>query len=53
MPVAEMPNIVPALPELFLAGVIMLLLMFGVFQKGGLSDNDDATLSIVSMLSIV
>ncbi len=34
MPMAEMPNIVPALPELFLAGVIMLLLMFGVFQKG-------------------
>ena len=53
MPVAEMPNIVPALPELFLAGVIMLLLMFGVFQKGGLSDNDDATFRIVSMLSIV
>jgi NADH-quinone oxidoreductase subunit N len=53
MPVAEMPNIVPALPELFLAGVIMLLLMFGVFQKGGLSDNDEATFRIVSMLSIV
>ncbi|MBO6520733.1 MAG: NADH-quinone oxidoreductase subunit NuoN [Rhodospirillales bacterium] len=50
---AEMPNIVPALPELFLAGVIMLLLMFGVFQKGGLSDNDEATFRIVSMLSIV
>lgn len=53
MPMAEMPNIVPALPELFLAGVIMLLLMFGVFQKGGLSDNDEATFRIVSMLSIV
>ncbi|MEX0693290.1 MAG: NADH-quinone oxidoreductase subunit NuoN, partial [Rhodospirillales bacterium] len=53
MTMAEMPNIVPALPELFLAGVIMLLLMFGVFQKGGLKDNDDATFRIVSMLSIV
>ena len=53
MPMAEMPNIVPALPELFLAGVIMLLLMFGVFQKGGLNDNDEATFRIVSMLSIV
>lgn len=53
MPMAEMPNIVPALPELFLAGVIMLLLMFGVFQKGGLNDNDEGTFRIVSMLSIV
>lgn len=53
MPMAEMPNIVPALPELFLAGVIMLLLMFGVFQKGGLSDNDSGVFRIVSMLSIV
>ncbi|MEX2312112.1 MAG: NADH-quinone oxidoreductase subunit NuoN [Rhodospirillales bacterium] len=50
---ADMRYIVPALPELFLAGVIMLLLMFGVFQKGGLKDNDDATFRIVSMLSIV
>jgi len=53
MPMAEMPNIVPALPELFLAGVIMLLMMFGVFQKGGLKDNDNATYRIVSMLSVV
>lgn len=47
MPMAEMPNIVPALPELFLAGVIMLLLMFGVFQKGGLNDNDSGVFRIV------
>ena len=53
MELATMPNIVPALPELFLAGVIMLLLMFGVFQKGGISDNDVATYRIVSMLSVV
>jgi len=49
----EIPNIVPALPEIFISGVIMLLLMFGVFQKGGLKDNDVATYRIVSMLSIV
>ncbi len=53
MQMAELPNIVPALPELFLSGVIMLLLMFGVFQKGGLKDNDVATFRIVSMLSVV
>ena len=53
MTMATMPNIIPALPELFLAGVIMLLLMFGVFQKGGLKDNDVAAFNIVSMLSMV
>ena len=30
---ADLPNVVPALPELFLALVIMALLMLGVFQK--------------------
>ena len=35
MPLAQMPDLVPVLPELFLALVIMALLMFGVFQKGG------------------
>lgn len=50
---AEMPNLVPALPELFLAGVIMLLLMFGVFQKGGLKDNDAGVYRLVSILAIV
>ena len=53
MTMATMPNIIPALPELFLAGVIMLLLMFGVFQKGGLKDNDVDAFKIVSMLSMV
>ena len=50
---ADMSYIVPALPELFLAGVIMLLLMFGVFQKGGLNDNDEPTFRVISMLSVV
>ncbi len=29
---AEVPNVVPALPELFLALAIMAMLMLGVFQ---------------------
>ncbi|MCP5367445.1 MAG: NADH-quinone oxidoreductase subunit NuoN [Hyphomicrobiales bacterium] len=33
MPLAEVPNLVPALPEIFLACAAMVLLMFGVFQK--------------------
>ena len=33
MPLAEVPNIVPALPEIFLALAAMALLMLGVFQK--------------------
>jgi len=53
MEMAEMPNLIPALPELFLAGVIMLLLMFGVFQKGGLKDNDEGVYRMVSILAIV
>jgi len=53
MPMAEFPNIVPALPEIFLACVIMALLMFGVFQKGGTADNDVGTYRIVSLLAIV
>lgn len=43
------PNLVPALPELFLAGVAMLLLMLGVFQKNG--DSRSATvLGAVALL---
>ena len=33
MPLAEIPNILPALPEIFLALAAMALLMFGVFQQ--------------------
>jgi NADH-quinone oxidoreductase subunit N len=33
MPTSELPNLIPALPEVFLAGVAMVLLMLGVFQK--------------------
>ena len=34
MTVAEFPNLVPAMPELFIACVAMALLILGVFQKG-------------------
>src|SRR6266511_423107 len=35
MPVAEVPDLVPAMPEIFLALTAMGLLMFGVFQREG------------------
>ena len=35
MPLAEVPDIVPALPEIFLVLAAMALLMFGVFQREG------------------
>jgi len=50
---AELPNVVPALPELFLALVIMALLMIGVFQKGGAADRDAKTTRLISYLSII
>ncbi|MCB2099923.1 MAG: NADH-quinone oxidoreductase subunit NuoN [Rhodobacterales bacterium] len=33
MSLAQVPNLIPALPELFIVCVAMALLMFGVFQK--------------------
>ncbi len=50
---ADLPNVVPALPELFLALVIMALLMFGVFQKGGAADLDVKTTRLISYLGII
>jgi NADH-quinone oxidoreductase subunit N len=35
MPSAEVPSLLPALPEMFLALAAMSLLMFGVFQRDG------------------
>ena len=35
MPNTHVPELIPALPELFLAVTIMALMMFGVFQKSG------------------
>ena len=49
---AEIPNIIPALPELFLASVGMALLMLGVFHKtGGIEDIKASRL--ISLLSVV
>jgi len=53
MPLSDIPNLVPALPEIFLAGAIMALLMLGVFQK---ADGPDGAVKInrqIWMLSIV
>lgn len=40
MPLSEMPNLVPALPELFLAIAIMVMLMLGVFLKSDTADGE-------------
>jgi len=53
MPLAAVPNLIPALPELFLACVGMALLMFGVFQKGGDKDSDRKSMRLVAYLTII
>jgi len=53
MPLAQVPDLIPILPELFLAIVIMALLMFGVFQKGGRKEIDINAFRIISWLSVV
>ncbi len=53
MPLSEIPNLVPALPEIFLGGAVMALLMLGVFQK---TDGPDDAVRInrqIWMLSII
>ena len=49
----EVPNMVPALPEIFVAGVGMALLMLGVFQKVGDSAQEVKTSRLVSRLGMV
>jgi NADH-quinone oxidoreductase subunit N len=52
MTLADTPNIIPALPELFLALVIMALMMLGVFHKtGGIEDLKASRL--ISLLSVI
>ncbi len=53
MSMAQLPNLVPALPEVFLAGAIMALLMFGVFQKGDDRADEARAALLISYLSIV
>ena len=53
MPLADIPDLIPALPELFMAVAIMALLMVGVFQPGGTADQDVRSLRLIWALSIV
>jgi len=50
---AAYPDLIPALPELFLAVIIMALLMFGVFQKGGRAEQDVTSFRYVVFMSVV
>ena len=53
MSLAEIPSIIPALPELFLALVIMALLMLGVFHKTGAAKDDTKASRLISLLSVI
>jgi len=50
---ATTPDLIPALPELFLACIIMALLMFGVFQKGGRDEQSVTAFRYISGLSVI
>ncbi len=49
----EAPNIVPALPEIFIASVGMALLMLGVFQKVSDNAQEVRTSRLISRLGIM
>ncbi|MDP6572533.1 MAG: NADH-quinone oxidoreductase subunit NuoN [Rhodospirillales bacterium] len=51
MPIAQVPNLMPALPEIFLACAAMALLMLGVFQKPG-PEEEIKTARLISYLSV-
>ena len=52
MTIANAPDIIPALPELFLAIIIMALMMMGVFhENGGIQDIKASRL--ISLLSVI
>ncbi len=53
MPLANVPNPIPALPELFMAVVIMALLMYGVFQRADVEEQEARTTRVVSWLSVI
>jgi len=50
---SEVPNLVPALPEIFLAFIAMALLMLGVFQKVGGKDDELRAAQLVTKLGII
>jgi NADH-quinone oxidoreductase subunit N len=49
---ASIPNIIPTLPELFLALIIMALMMLGVFHKTGGKEDVKAS-RLISLLSVI
>ena len=51
MPIADFPNLAPALPEIFLACSAMILLMLGVFQKDGAAEQGVRPFRLESGLS--
>ncbi len=53
MPLAEIPNVIPALPELFLALIVMASVVFGVFQKGGANEINVKVFRVVFWLSTI
>ncbi len=53
MPSASLPNLIPALPELFLVCTAMALLMLGVFQKAGIKGEDVKTGRFISNLGAI
>lgn len=53
MPTANVPNFVPALPEIFLACAAMALLMLGVFQRALAIGERTKTAAVISWLAIL
>jgi NADH-quinone oxidoreductase subunit N len=53
MPTANLPNLIPALPELFLVCVAMALLLLGVFQKSGSTKDNSRSASLVATLGVI
>jgi len=50
---AEVPNLAPALPEIFIAVIAMALLMLGVFQNASDKEGEVRTAQLVTKLGIV
>ena len=48
----EVPDVIPALPELFLASAIMAMLMLGVFQPRDTAEKEIKASRLISFLSV-
>jgi len=53
MPTAQTPALIPALPEVFMALVILALLMFGVFQRGSSKKESIKSWRMMSWLGVI